>query len=529
MNRNTCHHHLSILAIIVLLVLLPVYQATNLSNIVEQTCNSQHVISPVEGPMNSSWPMYCHDAQRTGRSPYAAEGLVGVECWRFRFDDRISHTSPAIANDGTIYVGGDYISGEGYYFYAINPDGTMKWRYKCNGQVDSSPAISDDGTIYIGANGDPGYLYAVNPNGTLKWRTQIGSGGTKKAPVIDQQGIIYMTCVMPGNICAIYPNGTLKWTYQTNDWVYSSPTLSLDESIVYCGSDDYYMYALNAENGSLLWRYQAQGKIQCAATVSTDDTLYFGSWDGYLYALHPNGTLRRRKTIGLCDDVSPAIADDGTIYIGSISKKLYSFNPDGSLNWEFQTGNEIYSSPAIDANGIIYFGSFDGQLYAVNPDGTQRWRFETGGKVHSSPAIDEQGRIYFIAYDDEQAESYSYLYAVEIREHAANLNLEPLRPWLLARIAPKITNIGDEDARNVNWHIQLVRMGEFPWPEEERHYNGTFETIRVGETKMFQAWPVFGFGMLYSQISATASGINPACIQQWFFVLGPLVIPVDFD
>jgi outer membrane protein assembly factor BamB len=52
--------------------------------------------------------------------------------------------------------------------YAINPDGTLKWRYGTYSYVHSSPAIGSDGTIYVGSWDN--YLYAINPNGTLKWR-----------------------------------------------------------------------------------------------------------------------------------------------------------------------------------------------------------------------------------------------------------------------------------------------------------------------------------------------------------------------
>ncbi len=34
--------------------------------------------------------------------------------------------------------------------------------------VDSCPAIGDDGTIYFGS--DDNYFYALNPDGTLKWK-----------------------------------------------------------------------------------------------------------------------------------------------------------------------------------------------------------------------------------------------------------------------------------------------------------------------------------------------------------------------
>ena len=73
--------------------------------------------------------------------------------------------------------------------YAVNPDGTLKWKYQTGGSYDTSPAIGSDGTIYIGSRN--GYFYAVNPDGTLKWKYQTG-GSYDTSPAIGSDGTIYV-------------------------------------------------------------------------------------------------------------------------------------------------------------------------------------------------------------------------------------------------------------------------------------------------------------------------------------------------
>ncbi|MCK5561368.1 MAG: PQQ-binding-like beta-propeller repeat protein, partial [Thermoplasmata archaeon] len=81
------------------------------------------------------------------------------------------YSTPSVGNDGTIYIGCDE------HLFAINPDGTIKWKTrltsdrhpydKCH--IVASPAIAEDGTIYIstwflsGGSGvtDWGYLHAI--------------------------------------------------------------------------------------------------------------------------------------------------------------------------------------------------------------------------------------------------------------------------------------------------------------------------------------------------------------------------------
>jgi FOG: WD40-like repeat len=75
--------------------------------------------------------------------------------------------SPVIAAEGTVYIG----SRDGY-LYAINPDGTLKWKFKTGGMIHSTPAIDNKGTVYIGS--DDGYLYAI---GNYTITSSAGNGG----------------------------------------------------------------------------------------------------------------------------------------------------------------------------------------------------------------------------------------------------------------------------------------------------------------------------------------------------------------
>ena len=49
--------------------------------------------------------------------------------------------------------------------YAINPDGSLKWRYQTGYRVNSSPAVATDGTVYVGSLN--GCLYAIHGDSPL--------------------------------------------------------------------------------------------------------------------------------------------------------------------------------------------------------------------------------------------------------------------------------------------------------------------------------------------------------------------------
>jgi len=335
-----------------------------------------------QGPSSvSPWPMFHCDLQHTGRSPYAGAQTSTLE-WKFETGDSVN-SSPAVAKDGTVYVGSD----DGY-LYAINPGGTLKWKFGTGAQVFSSPAIGKDGTVYVGSQ--DGCLYAINPDGTLKWKFETNDW-VGSSPAVAKDGIIYVGS-RDSHLYSLNANGALKWKFETDEWMESSPTVGKDGT-VYVGSWDSYLYSLKP-NGVLKWKFGTGAQVFSSPAIATNGTIYVGSTDGYLYAINPDGILKWKFETGAYVVSSPAIATNGTIYVGSDDGYLYAISPDGTLKWKFETGAYVSSSPAIAKDGTVYVGSEDGYLYAINDDGTLKWKFETGDSVLSSPAIAKDGIIY---------------------------------------------------------------------------------------------------------------------------------------
>ncbi|OQX22811.1 MAG: hypothetical protein BWK80_29230 [Desulfobacteraceae bacterium IS3] len=197
--------------------------------------------------------------------------------------------------------------------------------------------------------------------------------------------------------------GDAVWKYQTNDVIISSPAVGAD-STIYVGSWDGFLYALNPD-GTLKWSYQTGGGIYSSPAVSAEGVIYVGSWDGFLYALDTEGNLLWRYPTGDRIYSSPAIGTDGTIYVGSYNNYLYAINSNGSFKWRFLTNGWAASSPTVAADGTVYAGSLDGYLYAINADGTLKWKYQTGWWASSGPAVGADGAVYVGSWD-------GYLYAL---------------------------------------------------------------------------------------------------------------------
>jgi len=350
------------------------------------------------GPMDSPWPMKCHDNHHTSRSPYSTSHITGLEKWRFRCDG--VDGSPVIGDDGTIYFGD-----KDGYVYALYPNGTMKWNYRAVDWhwVTSAPALAEDETLYVGSWDCK--LYAFNSTtGVLKWKVGAHGGTIASSPAIGDDGTIYFGTMKgsdEGEIIAVNPNGTVKWFYPTGYYITSCPAIG-DDGTIYIGSGDTYFYAINP-NGTLKWRFKTGHYIKGPPSIAEDGTVYIGSFDGYLYALYPNnGTMKWKYGAGT--ETNPSIASDDTIYVGSLNK-LHAIYPNGTKRWTFTVGEQYVheitqSSPAISADGTIYVGTqigsvSGGDIIAINPDGTEKWRKRIANDwIRSSPCIAEDGTIY---------------------------------------------------------------------------------------------------------------------------------------
>lgn len=345
------------------------------------------------GLVETPWPMFRRDPQHTGRSSYFGPPEPKL-LWSAEVPSLFS--SPAIGIDRTLYVGS---RGEGKAIVAINPDGTVKWRYGNADWVRSSPAIAKTTTpqglreevIYIGL--PDGTLVALNADGTLRWQFATG-GQLFSSPTVAQDGTLY---IGSGNrVIAITPGGSKKWEYSTAGQVLSSPALSPDEKVLYIGSDDGKLYALDAQTGSLLWAFQTLGGVRSSPAVGPDGVVIFASSTGQVFALEPNARLRWSFLLsGTTIISSPAIAEDGTVYIGASNGRLYAFTPDGKLKWPegVTVGSDISGSPSIDREGTVYIGSTDGTLLALRPDGTVKWRYDVQARIFSSPIIGADGTL----------------------------------------------------------------------------------------------------------------------------------------
>ena len=304
--------------------------------------------------------------------------------WPFNYGNFSSLTA---GPDGTVYFPGIWGTGMppyppmGLYLFAINPDGTLKWKFKI-GDVSiydfedslvavKGIAVGSDNTVYVVCGSG---LFAINPDGTLKWTSSLL--GDSDHVIVGPTSMIYVgiagfgydpsqgTSYAARYLWIKYPNGTRVRDLILYNEYYSNGTYkSTFMDYLPDGSYLYYDFTNNKWTSS---PYYITGKWNKASIVNTNKT-YF--------------PLRS----------FPAVGPDGTVYLWA-GLDFYALYPDGTPKWVLRNLSGGLSSPVVDSKGIIYAPAFDG-LYAINPDGTIKWKFKTDGSVFYPTIAD--GKIFF--------------------------------------------------------------------------------------------------------------------------------------
>lgn len=190
-------------------------------------------------------------------------------------------TSAALAPDGkTLYIQHNCLG-----LIALTSTGTRKWditRYGPLGQAWDSPSAGPDGTIYIG-NSDF-HFYAINPDGTLKWRVPVLQWMYMSSSAISAGGSAIYRGDNGGNFYAFSGTGHILWRFQSPDHggIFAAPALAAN-GLVYFGqevtkSGDASLYALQASTGRVVWK-DPLGPIDASPALASDGTLYVAAPD----------------------------------------------------------------------------------------------------------------------------------------------------------------------------------------------------------------------------------------------------------
>ncbi|SHH44583.1 Outer membrane protein assembly factor BamB, contains PQQ-like beta-propeller repeat, partial [Marisediminitalea aggregata] len=316
--------------------------------------------------------------------------------------------SPAVANDGTIYIN---IAGEEEgapgHLIARDPEGNEAILLSDTVST-AGPVLAEDGTIYIiiRENNKP-VLVALSPGGIELWRSQALSW-VLNGPAIAEDGTILVTSFL-GILYAFSPEGSLLWQLNFDSLAFFPTTIAPNGNI--------YIPTMGDENstnsllvyssaGEAIWNRTFPVRIFSGLAFNAAGTAYYGA-DG-LYAFTPDGD---RLWKGVLDEYdvtiitgSPVFDGVGNLYVGYQAANsddeglpysgIVSFSSEGVLRWSYSVNNDevILATPIITNDGVVIFGSNKGNVFKVNA--------ETGKSLAIAFVATPVNDIYSLAIDN---------------------------------------------------------------------------------------------------------------------------------
>ncbi len=336
-------------------------------------------------------------AGRGDGSLYALDASTGQQRWRFQTYDPSDRddpdgggeviAAPWVDDQGVVYVGSYGVGPfETNAVYAINPDGTERWRYP------SADRTVDSSFVALATSPDGRRLYAAG-----FWRhDDDGSYSPFPASMVPQDGAVWEK---PGQLFAFdldQAGGSgeqhLAWSIELRD----SHGFSFGATALAVGSDG-TLY-VGGSSASIGYHAQAMAfrdlgttaELAWPASVPVD-----GEHAAYAYGL----ALREEQ--GQTERVYVASGNNNAIAGG----KLVALAPaDGATLWTFdpeaQGAVGSLNGIALDRRGVAYVSAHGrddtgGYVLAVGPDGDLELSFTVDQPIDwGTPVLGPEGNLY---------------------------------------------------------------------------------------------------------------------------------------
>ncbi len=212
------------------------------------TGNEDYVVYPFGVHDIYNTPAICQNLNRL----ICADSRNERKLWDFNVGDIDALAEPVISGD-RVYQGTMEA-----YVYALNlADGSIAWKYKANGSVNSAVKVGA-GKVFFGANG--GSIYCMNEDdGKLEWEFKVEDPqeGARKhftTPVLFD-GQVYVGGADKYLYCLDAGTGEEKWKLEADDWIRSSPLVD-DQNIHFATISGRLIQGKPQRTASVGWKNQ---------------------------------------------------------------------------------------------------------------------------------------------------------------------------------------------------------------------------------------------------------------------------------
>jgi len=269
-----------------------------------------------------------------------------------------------VSKGGIIYFLANTYNGPGKLIALNSTSGDFLWTYEIEENLLwETPAVGPDGTIYFGHKDT---LYALNPDGTEKWKRKF------------EPDCQYFNCQPEVQTPSVSDNGTIYVIVRREKDFRSLR----DEGTTPC------FHSIDPETGQdINWQDKCSKFFGSGpATISSQNNIFLvggyapmGAWITFIYGFNRQGdTLENWNGLRIGYLGHPGaltITDNQNIIYGLFGNTLKAIDLSGQEIWSVPLQGGRVGSVVLGNNQTLYVGGAD-KLYAIGPDIiSQDWSF----------------------------------------------------------------------------------------------------------------------------------------------------------
>jgi hypothetical protein len=140
------------------------------------------------------------------------------------------------------------------------------------------------------------------------------------------------------------------------------------------------------------FRFNAGAPLLAPAGVGADGLIVVGTADGYVHALHADGSYDFSLTVHGAVSHAPLVTP-ALVFVATSADRIYAITREGTVAWVFAAPAGIESELALGSSGLTYFLGRDRHLYGVTVHGSVALRLPTGD-VSAGPIVAKDGAVW---------------------------------------------------------------------------------------------------------------------------------------
>lgn len=143
---------------------------------------------------------------------------------------------------------------------------------------------------------------------------------------------------------------------------------------------------------NVLFRFGTSSPPTAPPAVGRNGAIYVVTSEGYVHALHPDGSYHWSYTVAGRVTGGPVVVASGGIFLPT-SRTVYAFRPEGTLLWSFASPVTLSSGLGSDERTRTYFASQDGRVFTLSTRGALLSHIPGKVRVSVDPVVLRGGSI----------------------------------------------------------------------------------------------------------------------------------------